>query len=252
MDALARIRRSVQTRTAKTCGPDPPTLGSTPGSRARGDGGYQARYARESTEQPLKPLCREGRRCSGSPVVLPPCFLLHGAHGCNRHPAFPAPSEFQGGNALAKPGQIVPQECEVVAVDCRMGTLYTGMAKDRSPVLTIFCHCGRSPFSSRTTPRRVGRQRTVNGFGRQFWRLSGSGNADSQQKVRSSGWSGRGRPCSPGCVGAHPPSWRASASYRPLRAVWAVCAWALRGCARTPKPFSAHTSSASIQKEASQ
>ena len=26
------------------------------------------------------------------PVALPPCFLLHGAHGCNRHPAFPAPS----------------------------------------------------------------------------------------------------------------------------------------------------------------
>src|SRR6202000_2656675 len=26
------------------------------------------------------------------PVVLPPCFLLHGTHGCDRHPAFPAPS----------------------------------------------------------------------------------------------------------------------------------------------------------------
>jgi hypothetical protein len=41
-----------------------------------------------------KPSRRESRRCSGSPVVLPPCFLLHGAHGCNRHPAFPAPSAF--------------------------------------------------------------------------------------------------------------------------------------------------------------
>jgi hypothetical protein len=31
------------------------------------------------------------------PVVLPPCFLLHGTHGCNRHPAFPAPSSiFEG------------------------------------------------------------------------------------------------------------------------------------------------------------
>jgi hypothetical protein len=122
----------------------------------------------------------------------------------------------------------------------------------RSPVLTIFWHCSPSAFSSRTAARRVGLQRTVNGFGRRFGRLTGSGNADSQRKVRSSGWSGRGRPCNSGCVGAHPPSWRASASYRPLRAVWAVCAWALRGCARTPKPFSAHRESASTQKEAKQ
>ena len=39
-------------------------------------------------------------------------------------------------------------------------------------------------------------------------------------------------PRNSGCVRAHPPSWRASASYRPLRAVWAVCAWALRGFER--------------------
>ena len=32
---------------------------------------------------------------SVEPVVLPPCFLLHGIHGCNRHPAFPAPSVFE-------------------------------------------------------------------------------------------------------------------------------------------------------------
>jgi len=141
----------------------------------------------------------------------------------------------------------------------------------RSAGLTIFWHCGHSPFSSRTTPARS-RQRTVNGFGRGFPRLardqqkwtpvlrpiarridSGSGNADSQRKVRSSGWSGRCRPCAAGCVLAHPASWwRASASYRPLRAVWAVCAWALRGCARTPKPFSAHVNSASTQKECMQ
>ena len=66
----------------------------------------------------------------------------------------------------------------------------------------------------------------------------GSGNADSQRKVRSSGWGGQGRRFlrDSGCVPAHPASWRASASYRPLRAVWAVCAWALRGCARSKEP----------------
>src|SRR5258705_10797060 len=64
---------------------------------------------------------------------------------------------------------------------------------------------------------------------------SGLGNADSRRKLRDFGWVGLGRPRPRdfGCVPAHPPSWRASASYRPLRAVWAVCAWALRGCVRS-------------------
>jgi hypothetical protein len=59
-------------RTAKSCGPDSPTLESslavwrcrpfgrdTPDSQ--GDGGYQARHTRESAKQPLKPLRRECR-----------------------------------------------------------------------------------------------------------------------------------------------------------------------------------------------
>src|ERR1700722_15020831 len=52
----------------------------------------------------------------------------------------------------------------------------------------------------------------------------GSGNADSQRRARSSRWGGQvGRcPRDFGCVHAHPAYWRASASYRPLRAVWAV------------------------------
>jgi len=56
-----------------------------------------------------KPLRRESRRCSGSPVVLPPCFLLHGAHGCNRHPAFPAPSPHERDENHARLGHIVPR-----------------------------------------------------------------------------------------------------------------------------------------------
>ena len=47
---------------------------------------------RGEREVSRKPLRRESRRCSGSPVVLPPVLLLHGTHGCDRHPAFPAPS----------------------------------------------------------------------------------------------------------------------------------------------------------------
>src|SRR6202167_5033182 len=51
----------------------------------------------------------------------------------------------------------------------------------------------------------------------------GSGNADSRRNRWSSGWDGRCRPypCDSACVPAHP-HYRASASYRPLRAVWAI------------------------------
>jgi len=111
----------------------------------------------------------------------------------------------------------------------------------RSPMLTIFWHCGFRGFSFRTRPGVWSRQPTVNGFDRGFSLHEGSGNADSQRKVRSSGWCGPGRACDSGCDPAHPPSWRASASYRPLRAVWAVCAWALRGCEIAPRNPSALT-----------
>src|SRR5580704_4925993 len=40
------------------------------------------------------------------PVVLPRAFLLHADHGCERHPAFPAPSDLDEGGLLAKLGHI--------------------------------------------------------------------------------------------------------------------------------------------------
>ncbi|MHC2433014.1 hypothetical protein ACVMB0_000389 [Bradyrhizobium sp. USDA 4451] len=37
-----------------------------------------------------------------TPVVLPPAFLLRGTHGCDRHPAFPAPSASRAAKRNAK------------------------------------------------------------------------------------------------------------------------------------------------------
>src|SRR5665213_4577723 len=111
--------------------------------------------------------------------------------------------------------------------------------------MAVFWHCGLPYFSSKTLTEARFRQPTVNGFDRESG-SKGSGNADSQRFVRSSGRSGHGRPYlrDSGCVRAHPDYWRASASYRPLRAVWAVCAWALRGYARSKNPSRARTGSA--------
>jgi hypothetical protein len=116
-----------------------------------------------------------------------------------------------------------------------------GPGSTRSSVLTIFWHCGFTHFSSRTGLGAMARQQTVNGFGRESG-SKGSGNADSQRKLRSSGWNGRCRPHpgDSGCVAAHP-AYRRAASYLPLRAGWAVCAWALRGCIEITRPFRAQT-----------
>ena len=76
-------------------------------------------------------------------------------------------------------------------------------------------------------------------FWLRIWSSKGSGNADSQRKVRSSGWSGQGCPRDSGCVRAHPASWRASASYRPLRAVWAFAPGHSGVLSEITRPFSA-------------
>ena len=104
--------------------------------------------------------------------------------------------------------------------DTRLGRRI--VPQDRSAQLTIFWRCGGLAFSSRRTARCVGRQPTVNGFGRGFWRLTGSGNADSRPNRWNFGRSGSGR-CArdSGCDPAHPPYWRPS-SYLPLRAGWAL------------------------------
>jgi hypothetical protein len=117
------------------------------------------------------------------------------------------------------------------------GRRRSGIGSIRSVNLTIFWHCGHRYFSFRTAWERLpGNEPSM--VLAEDARPKGSGNADSQPNVRSSGESGQCRSsrCDSGCVLAHPASWRASASYRPLRAVWADCAWALRGCARSKVP----------------
>ena len=103
--------------------------------------------------------------------------------------------------------------------------------RKRSAFLPLFWHCDVASFSSKTIAvalEATNRQR----FGPRLESvIQGSGNVDSQHEVRSSGRGGQhgSYPRESGCIAAHPADWRASASYLPLRAGWAVCAWALRG-----------------------
>ncbi len=85
-------------------------------------------------------------------------------------------------------------------------------------------------------------QPTINGFGRGCRAPKGLAMLIRSEIHGVRGWHGRRRlrPVNSGCVHAHPASWRASSAYRPLRAVWAFWAWALRGCMKSENPFGDH------------
>src|SRR6202023_2967990 len=91
--------RDVAPRTAKSCGPDTPTLGSSFAEVfLRGDGGKKARSPGRARYKPLKPLrgeCRVNRCDRGDYARMLILFCMRGC-GCIARPAFPAPSDFEG------------------------------------------------------------------------------------------------------------------------------------------------------------
>ncbi len=173
------------------------------------------------------------------------CTSLHMRPRVQRAPGLPCALRFPEGPNDSKASGAARREVERVCGPICNDVEGPGPVTNRSAQLTNFWHCGGPSFSFRTSSER----RPGNEPSRvlaEDCASQGSGNADSQLFVRSSGGSGAGRP-SPGdsgCVNAHPASWRASASYRPLRAVWAVCAWALRGSREITRSLPRSTSSA--------
>src|SRR6195256_5739082 len=93
-------------RTAKSCGPDAPTLASSSRRLSRpyrartkpysaDDGGKQARSPRRARRKPLKPL-RAGMPGDSGVLVVTRVRSTNTkctrGRGCNGHPAFPTPS----------------------------------------------------------------------------------------------------------------------------------------------------------------
>src|SRR5882724_5108775 len=107
-------------RTAKSCGPDAPTLASSlrkacRPDRARtshisaNDGGKRARSPRRARRKPLKPLRAGMPGDPGGPVATTRVHyqLRTRGYGCNGHPAFPTPS--MGREINAQLGRIAPR-----------------------------------------------------------------------------------------------------------------------------------------------
>jgi hypothetical protein len=110
-----------QARTVKSCGPDAPMLASSrvemcpaqPGLRyianPQGDGGKKAGHRGDHVIS-RKPLRGESRDDPVEPVVYSCAFCAHD-RGCNRRPAFPAPSILEEGQICARLGRTAPREC---------------------------------------------------------------------------------------------------------------------------------------------
>jgi hypothetical protein len=199
----------------------------------------------ESTKETVKTIAQGRPVAPAEPVVLPRAFFMHADHGCSPHPAFPAPSVFDEGGLMEKLGRHAPRDSEVMSVifarpvlrDARkrapqdevgvcgvnlnphgeeaqsavsnheagLFPQSSALPYIRSPMLTIFWHCGSGHFSSRTAAeRRAGNQPSTVLL--EDLAPKGSGNADEQRKVRKWGGGGFGhRSFASGCVRAHPP-----------------------------------------------
>jgi hypothetical protein len=279
---------TLSKRTVKSCGPGAATLASIPACLCGpGNGGKTGRSPGRARSKP-------SNHCAGKVgmswlYLSNPCAssyypIAHGACGCRRHPAFPAPSAQEGQRiaklrrksrrenetaclspslrakrsnpALPQQGKLdcfvacAPRNDDLVSrTRCRTSGGISG-AQKTSPLLTLLWHCGHWAFSSRTAGRGWPGNEPSTVLAEDS-APSGFGHADSRRKLRDFGWggSGRPRPRDPGCVPADPASWRASASYRPLRAVWAVCAWALRGSREIEKTLQRPAGGARPKKE---
>jgi hypothetical protein len=93
VDAGSALTNALGLRTAKSCGPDAPTLASSWWKRFLRRGWQTSPVTRESAEETVKTIARGMPDVSGVAVVTNACAFYHCARGCGRaeRPAFPAP-----------------------------------------------------------------------------------------------------------------------------------------------------------------
>jgi hypothetical protein len=90
-------------RTAKSCGPDAPTLASSWRKRFRWRRWQTSPVTGESAKETVKTIARGMPDVSGVTVVTNACAFYHCTRGCGRaeRPAFPAPSDWRGRDSTA-------------------------------------------------------------------------------------------------------------------------------------------------------
>ena len=145
-------------RTAKSCGPDAPTLASSSRSCvgptglrqniSADDGGKRARSPGRARYKPLKPL-RAGMPGDSGVLVVARVRSTNTkctrGRGCNGHPAFPTPS--MGGRIHAQLGRFASRVRSRMLTRSRMWTRrHSGMVRRTRPGISRFrVRCFASP-----------------------------------------------------------------------------------------------------------
>ena len=122
MDAGGARTNAPAQRTAKSRGPDAPTLASSSGEASfRGRRWQESPVTGESAKETVKTIARGMPGDSGVTVVTNACAFYHCARGCGRigRPAFPAPSDFTGRDVEGKTRANTRREREVVSANGR-------------------------------------------------------------------------------------------------------------------------------------
>jgi hypothetical protein len=104
--------------TAKSCGPDTPTLVSSQWEASRWRRWQTSPVTGESAKETVKTIARGMPGVSGVTVVtMLVCFVLFCMRGCGRvaRPAFPAPFDWRVRKLLANLGRVTPRDREVVS-----------------------------------------------------------------------------------------------------------------------------------------
>jgi len=110
---IGALGRSARMRTAKACGPDLPTLGSSWRKMIRRRRWLKSPVHRgERADRPLTPIAQGRPDCFGGPVVTNACAFYHctRGYGCAKHPAFPVPSFSRGTMLMHHPDVFAPRE----------------------------------------------------------------------------------------------------------------------------------------------
>jgi len=132
VDAIDARRRRASMRTAKSCGPDTPTLVSSlsrlTSCRRRWQ---QARFTGESTKETVKTIAQGRPGISGEPVVtMLACFYFRTQGcGCTEAPGFPCALCL--GHELSKLGHVMSRERG------RMSCVIARSASDDPPSLAV-------------------------------------------------------------------------------------------------------------------
>ncbi len=132
-----RAGRSATMRTAKSRGPVPPTLGSSLAKTFRKVTVANKPGHRGEREVSRKPSRRESRACSGSPVVLPPCFFIARGPRVRSAPGFPCALWTSRAMVAARLGQIMPRECRLSSSRGSVGDGLSAVARTKAEAIQI-------------------------------------------------------------------------------------------------------------------